>query len=128
MAKLTREQYNKFNEKCKNGFILDLKHFAVWGEKRCIKTVKLSGDSNLYDVIIDFYDVTENFSKIGSNVEISIEKLIPASVEGIYRVEHIYQETISEIVKRKSVKMLQEQTEAYTEEKLVDMIKTLIAA
>lgn len=33
MAKLTRDQLEKFNEKCKNGFSLDLFSFAL-GAKR----------------------------------------------------------------------------------------------
>lgn len=76
MAKLTRDQLEKFNGKCKNGFSLDLFFFCTWGEKRCKKIVK----------------------------------------------------EVGEMVTRKTVKILQELTEGYTDEKLVDMIKMLIAA
>lgn len=33
MAKLTREQYNKWNSQAKNGFQLDLQYFLTWNEK-----------------------------------------------------------------------------------------------
>ena len=44
MAKLTRDQLEKFNGKCKNGFSLDLFFFCTWGEKRCKKIVKIGDD------------------------------------------------------------------------------------
>lgn len=94
MAKLTRDQLEKFNGKCKNGFSLDLFFFCTWGEKRCKKIVKIGDDSIIYEVIVEFYD----------------------------------KEEVGKMVTRKTVKILQELTEGYTDEKLVDMIKMLIAA
>jgi len=43
-------------------------------------------------------------------------------------VHEIHREEVGEMVTRKTVKILQELTEGYTDKKLVDMIKMLIAA
>ena len=43
-------------------------------------------------------------------------------------MHEIHREEVGEMVTRKTVKILQELTEEYTDEKLVDMIKMLIAA
>ena len=40
MAKLTREQYNKWNAQAQNGFMLDLQYFLIWGEKTLIKGIE----------------------------------------------------------------------------------------
>lgn len=116
MAKLTRDQLEKFNGKCKNGFSLDLFFFCTWGEKRCRKIVKIGDDSIIYEVIVEFYDKYESFKKAGSVPTLIINKCVPTGTDGVY------------MVTRKTVKTLQELTEGYTDEKLVDMIKMLIAA
>lgn len=128
MAKLTRDQLEKFNGKCKNGFSLDLFFFCTWGEKRCKKIVKIGDDSIIYDVIVEFYDKYENFKKAGSVPTLIINKCVPTGTEGVYSVHEIHREEVGEMVTRKTVKILQEITEGYTDEKLVDMIKMLIAA
>ena len=40
MAKLTKEQYAKWCEQAKNGFILDLRYYLTWGEKTLTKRIK----------------------------------------------------------------------------------------
>lgn len=122
MAKMTREQYNKFNEKCKNGFHLDLERFAVWNEKRCIKTMQFDGESCKYDVIIDFANEYKNYAKIGVKAELVINKLIPGHVENMYRVVEVKRNVISDIMARKSVKVLQDLTANYTDDILLEMI------
>lgn len=45
MAKITREQFNKWNEQAKNGFQFDLQYFLTWSEKTLTKKVKMdNGD------------------------------------------------------------------------------------
>lgn len=127
MAKITREQYNKFNEKCKNGFSLDLQFFATWNEKRCIKTIQMPDDVNLYEVIIEFTNEYKNFAKIGVKVEFIVNKCVPTGTANMYSVHELKREEISDILPRKSAKILQERTNDYTEEKLIDMIKMLAA-
>ena len=57
-----------------------------------------------------------------------INKCVPTGTDGVYSVHEIHREEVGEMVTRKTVKILQELTEGYTDEKLVDMIKMLIAA
>ena len=128
MAKLTRDQFNKFNGNCKNGFSLDLYYFGIWGEKRCKKNVKFSDSDNFYEIIIEFEDKTEKFQKIGSVPVLIINQCIPTGTEGMYRVIELKCDEIGEMAKRRSVKVLQTLTNDYTDEKVVDMIKDLIAA
>lgn len=71
MAKLTRDQLEKFNGKCKNGFSLDLFFFCTWGEKRCKKIVKIGDDSIIYDVIVEFYDKAVKEPETAKNWEVS---------------------------------------------------------
>ena len=40
MARITREQLNRWNGQAKNGFHLDMEYFLNWGEKTLIKDVK----------------------------------------------------------------------------------------
>ena len=40
MAKVTRDQVNKINKECKNGFGLDIERLMVWGEKQLVKEIK----------------------------------------------------------------------------------------
>lgn len=45
MAKITREQFNKWNAQAKNGFQFDLEHFLTWNEKTLTKRIKMeNGD------------------------------------------------------------------------------------
>lgn len=106
MAKITRDQLEKFNGKCKNGFSLDLFFFCTWGEKRCKKIVKIGDDSIIYDVIVEFYDKYENFKKAGSVPTLIINKCVPTGTEGVYSVHEIHREEVGEIVTRKTVKIL----------------------
>ena len=102
--------------------------FCTWGEKRCKKIVKIGDDSIIYEVIVEFYDKYESFKKAGSVPTLIINKCVPTGIEGVYSVHEIHREEVGEMVTRKTVKILQELTEGYTDEKLVDMIKMLIAA
>ena len=40
MARLTREQYNKWDAQAKNGFHFDLHYYVTWSEKTLIKNIK----------------------------------------------------------------------------------------
>ena len=102
--------------------------FAPGAKKRCKKNLKIDDDSIIYEVIVEFYDKYESFKKAGSVPTLIINKCVPTGTEGVYSVHEIHREEVGEIVTRKTVKILQELTEGYTDEKLVDMIKMLIAA
>ena len=41
MAKITREQFNKWNAQAKNGFSFDLEYFLTWSEKTLTKRIEI---------------------------------------------------------------------------------------
>lgn len=53
--KITREQVNKYNEKCKNGFEFDVFHYACNGEKQFQKFIELS-NNNIIKATIEYYN------------------------------------------------------------------------
>lgn len=128
MAKITIEQVKKFNAACKNGFVLDLEHLGIWGEKRCKKDFKIDDSGVLYTFILEFYEESKDFAKVGVYPVLVIEKLTPIRTDGIYDVHYLKEKRLGETVKRKSVKVLQDLTANYTEEKAVSMISELVAA
>lgn len=44
MAKITRKQYDSWNEMLGNGFIFDLRYYALHGEKTCHRNIPLDTD------------------------------------------------------------------------------------
>lgn len=128
MAKITIEQVKKFNAACKNGFVLDLEHLEIWGKKRCRKNFKIDDSGVLYAFTLEFYEESKNFAKVGVYPVLVIEKLTPIGTTGAHGVRYLKEERLGETVKRKSVKVLQDLTANYTEEKAVSMIRELVAA
>lgn len=128
MANITIGQVKKFNAACKNGFMLDLERLGVWGEKRCKKNFKIDDSGVLYTFILEFYEESRNFVKVGVYPVLVIEKLIPTRTDGVYDIHCLKEERLGETVKRKSVKVLQDLTANYTEEKAVSIIRELVAA
>mgnify|MGYP003571248027 CR=1 FL=1 len=43
MAKITREQAQKWDAQAKGGFHFDVRQYAIWGEKELRRTVELDG-------------------------------------------------------------------------------------
>lgn len=128
MASITIGQVKKFNAACKNGFTLDLERLGVWGEKRCTKDLKIDDSGALYTFDLEFCEEIRNFAKVGVYPRLTIKKLIPTTTGGVYSVQYLKEERLGETVKRKSVKVLQDLTANYTEEKAVSMIRELVAA
>ena len=108
--------------------MLDLERLGIWGEKRCKKNFKIDDSGVLYTFILEFYEESKNFAKVGVYPVLVIEKLTPTSTDGVYDVHYLKEERLGETIKRKSVKVLQDLTANYTEEKAVSMIRELVAA
>lgn len=102
MAKLTREQYNKWNAQAKNGFTLDLEYFLNWGEKTLIKDVPMDGGGYMrfklwytpeYETITNQYGCKWN-KRTGRHLPMMrIERLRPCSTEGMYQVLTVKDDT-----------------------------------
>ncbi len=95
MAKLTREQYNKWNAQAKNGFHLDLEYFLTWNEKTLIKDIAQEGGGYIrfklyympeYETITNEWGCKYN-RRTGRQVPtMRIERLKPCRTEGMYQV------------------------------------------
>lgn len=53
MARITREQFNKWNAQAQNGFGFDLQYFATWNEKTLTKKIKMD-NGNIVEFKIEY--------------------------------------------------------------------------
>ena len=60
MSKITREQVIKTNEKCGNGFELDVMYYINWGEKRFEKRIEM-GENDVLCVTVSYREFREGF-------------------------------------------------------------------
>lgn len=98
MAKLTKEQYNKWNAQAKNGFQFDFRYFITHNEKILIKNISQDNGCIVqfklwyfpeYETKTNDYGCSWNV-KTGRQIPVmDIEKLIPGKVEGVYLVHTI---------------------------------------
>lgn len=135
MAKLTMDQVKKFNAKCENGFILDVEKAVIWNDKTCVKDVKIDDESGVvFRFIIEFIEKSERWQKVGVIPVLVVDKLIPTNKDDkdskyvMYRAIEMKRENLGEMVQRKSVKILQDLTKSFTDEKVSGIIKELLAA
>lgn len=95
MAKITREQYNKWNAQAQNGFRLDLQYYVGWGEKTLIKSIKQTDGTIIqfklwyipeYETKVNEWGCKWNV-KTGKQIPMMrIERLVPGHTEGVYSV------------------------------------------
>ena len=55
MAKITRDQAIKWNGQLKGGFRLDVRYFALWGEKRARKLIELDA-GNVLEAALEYHE------------------------------------------------------------------------
>lgn len=98
MAKLTREQYNKWNAQAQNGFMLDLQYFLIWGEKTLIKDIEQENGAIIRFKLsyIDEFETRTNEhgcrwnERTGRKIPVmKIDRLVPCKTEGMYQVINI---------------------------------------
>lgn len=109
--KINRDQYNKINEGCENGFTLDLFQCVAWGVKRLSKEVEIENGERIR-VDLDFNEVTENgksySKKLGVKPVYIVSKLYPTHTENMYRVYREKSADLGEMIPRRNMKKLQE--------------------
>lgn len=128
MAKITKDQVNKINAKCKNGFTLSLYTAIIHGEKCLEKDIRIDDSGILYRVSLRFKEKYDEFRAIGVYPVLEIEKYVPCKTEDVYQVLGVRSEKLGEIVNRRSMKVLQDLTADYPDEKLVSLIREVFAA
>ncbi len=95
MARITREQYNKWNGQAKNGFTFDLEYYLNWGEKTLIKDIPMEDGGYIrfklwytdeYETITNEYGCKWN-KRTGKHLPMmKIEKLRLCSTSKMYQV------------------------------------------
>lgn len=123
MARITVEQINKINAKCKNGFELDLNAALLRGEKRLEKDIRLDDSGIIYRCTLRFLEKCERFKVIGVYPVLDIDKLVPGMTEYVYQVLYISSEKLGDMVTRRSMKILQDLTANYPDDKLISKIR-----
>lgn len=126
MATITKGQVCRINEKCKNGFMLDVQTAVIWGRKDLVKEIILDESGVIYRFRLSFEEETENFTKIGVRPFLDIDKLIPAKTPGIYCVTTLKTEILGDLLQRKNIKVLQNLTVNYPDEKVAAIIRELM--
>lgn len=114
MAKITREQIQKINNKCKNGWELDIQFFIFHNEKTLKKIIELDEehylefkiDYNYKNQIVLF--INKFYHKTGENF---------ATSNGLGKKKMLEETSAS----RKSINKLIEYTEKLTDEQLIQI-------
>lgn len=98
MAKITREQYNKWNAQAQNGFRLDLQYYIVWGEKTLVKSINQPDNTIIqfklwyipeYETKVNEWGCKWNV-KTGRQIPMMrIERLVPGHTEGVCSVHTV---------------------------------------
>lgn len=98
MAKITREQYNKWNAQAQNGFHFDLQWFCIWNEKTLVKNIKQPDNTIIqfklwyipeYETKVNEWGCKWNV-KTGRQIPaMRIERLVPGHTEGVYIVHTV---------------------------------------
>lgn len=109
MAKLTVKQYKDINSKCKNGFVLDLNWFGIWGEKQLRKNIVID-DFTVIDAVVRFGKIyagrwSDKVAAVQPEIEIKIMTRND-SENSMYHVHDLIEEIRGEQVARRSMKLL----------------------
>lgn len=116
MASLTREQINEINNKCSNGWQLDMQYFLMYREKTLIKRVRLD-EQNFLEFILSYNNDNQIAIRISKYFHKSNETMAVSTKFGKWI---ILDETSA---KRRSINNLIIITEKLTNEKLLELDK-----
>lgn len=120
MANITREQINKLNSKCSNGFRFDLNYFLFHNEKVFEKRIKI-GENKILVAKLMFYDRwdTEQRKQLNIPTIHLAEYLDKGSVMSSSGLGYFI--TIAPSVERKNTNMLASFTKDYDDAAILKM-------
>ena len=112
MAKLTREQLNKWNEGAGQGFKLDLQEYFNWHEKNLEYMGEARADGTFFGVSFRYHDETigEGWTakKTGKQLlYLTVDRYIPGSVEGVYQLDRLFSEIVGDPQNKKMFSYMQ---------------------
>ncbi len=126
MAKITKEQFNKFNAELKNGFRFDLNFFLTWNEKRATKKIELENNKVL-KINLEYYDNSRyiQYKKIsGADLVISFSVWEPSG--DLYVSYGIgTKKVLISGLPRKEFKRIQAESENWNNDKCLELFKEI---
>ena len=121
MAKITREQINKINSGCKNGFGLDMWLFMTHNEKSLSKMVKIA-DNQYIKARIMFYDKWNRETKKTDNIPTIHLSRWTVDANGTGTSYGLgYWVHLQEALPRKNMKVLQEITNQFDDSAVLEL-------
>ena len=115
MAKLTKEQYEKWSNQAANGFVFDAYKYAMYGDKGLVKKIKLEDGSILEHEIIymDEMERVTNCWNVSYNVHtgkfvptLFTNIWVPGRTEGVYVMTKTKNKTLGEPEDKKKYSVL----------------------
>lgn len=117
MSKLTREQLQKINNSCENGWRLDVQYFLFHNEKRLYKHIELDSENYLEFALLYNYK---------NQIKLSINKFRHKQDDTFAVSEGLGKSKIldSTVATRKNTNKLIEFTKTLNDEKLIEINST----
>lgn len=128
MAKLTREQLNKMNEKMSNDFGLDIQYFCTWGEKTAVKYIKVSEDPEndyLVSAKLHFVDTSKMWEpERNYNIELLMEYWKSPKGDRFMTSSSRKRHVISQGHDKQLFSLIQKETANWPNEKILEIYET----
>lgn len=117
--KITREQVKKINDKCSNGWQLDVRHAIICSEKQLVLQAKKS-ETEIVRGTLWWNEVHENFRTIGKVPQLHLA-LYHTRPDSDMMTSYGLGKTITlgDTVNRASMKVLQDLTKKFTKDDLL---------
>ena len=117
--KITREQVKKINDKCSNGWQLDVRHAMIWSEKQLVLQAQKS-DTEIVRGTLWWNEVHKDFRTVGKVPQLHLA-LYHTRPDSDMMTSYGLGKTITlgDTVNRASMKVLQDLTKKFTKDDLL---------
>lgn len=111
MAKITREQFNKWSAQLPEGWKLDLQHYVMWGEKKIYTDAPADEAGTFYRLELRYREETNgrgwSAEKTGYQLpRVCVDRWNKTQNEGMYTVIEVYAEIVGEKQKKRNYSYL----------------------
>ena len=136
MAKITREQINKINSKCENGFNLDVKYYLMRNDKELVKYIDMSEGRLLeaklcymddVDKIVQDNGITYNQRNGKQRLTIHISLWSKACESGFRSSGMGKFIKLDNVQDKKLMSVLQKNTSIFTDSKILELYNSYVA-
>lgn len=113
MAKITREQFDKWSAQLPQGWKFDLQKFVMWGEKQVFTDGPADDAGTFYRLTLRYHEETTGKSWMSEKTgymlpRVSIDRYNETTTPGMYTVVGVYAETVGEKQKKRNYNYLAE--------------------